>query len=215
MNSNRTPLRTAIDGAWSLFLKGLLTLLPIALTLAIFNVSFKILKRWLAPLSHIQPPFITGLPFSEVIVALVVIFLVGIILDVFLLHWLVHAFEKLISRIPLVRPIYAGIKQLVHAFNPQDKISFKQVVLVEFPRKGIYSLGFLTSQLPSDLLKDGDHTYFSVFVPTTPNPTTGFFLVVAPEHFTLVNLSRQEAMALIISGGIIQPERFTQKQEQP
>ena len=110
-----------------------------------------------------------------------------------------------------MRPIYGGIKQLVQAFNPHDNVSFKHVVLVEFPRKGIYSMGFMTSEMPAELTPDQATTYYNIFVPTTPNPTSGFFLVAAKENVHIVNISRQEAMALIISGGTIQPERFTQK----
>src|SRR5262249_46797328 len=103
---------------------------------------------------------------------------------------------------------YIGIKQLVQAFNPHDKQSFKQVVLIEFPRPGIYSIGFITSDVNPEISPHSDRRYYNVFVPTTPNPTTGFFFMVAQECVTIINISPKEAMALIISGGIIQPEQF-------
>lgn len=198
---------------WSLFVSGLLTLLPITLTIAIFNVSFKILKGWLAPIRNFEPELLRAIPFSELFLVLIFIVLIGIVLKVFILQTLIHALERIVFKMPLVRTLYSGIKQLVHAFNPQDKVSFKRVVLIEFPRQGIYSVGFLTSELPEELSPEKSKAYFNIFVPTTPNPTTGFFFMVSREHFLETQLSRQEAMALIISGGIIQPERFTKSQE--
>lgn len=196
---------------WSIFLKGFLTLLPITLTVAVLNLSFRILKNWLRPIYNLEPEFLKQVPFSEFLLTFFFILLIGIILNVFLLHSFWTAFENLIGKIPLVRPIYAGIKQLVQAFNPHDNGSFKHVVLIEFPRQGIYSIGFMTSEAPTDLSPDTKTTYYNVFIPTTPNPTAGFFLIIPKENVQITTLSRQEAMALIISGGIIQPERFTQK----
>ena len=136
------------------------------------------------------------------------IFFVGVILRVLVLRSIIHSTENLIAKIPLVRPVYSGIKQLVQALGVQDKRSFKKVVLIEFPRHGMYSLGFLTSELVSQLSPDQEQKYFSIFVPTTPNPTSGYFVVLPEDAIKIVDLSHQEAMALIISGGIIQPDRF-------
>ena len=103
------------------------------------------------------------------------------------------------------------MKKLVQAFSVQDKISFKQVVLVEFPRLGIYSLGLLTSELRQDLAPDKDKKFFNIFIPTTPNPTSGYFVILPQDQVTIIDITRQEAMAMIISGGIIQPERFSKE----
>jgi uncharacterized membrane protein len=102
--------------------------------------------------------------------------------------------------------VYSGIKKLVDAFSFQDKVSFTKVVRVEFPRPGIYSIGFLANQVDTTIAPNTDKKYFSIFIPTTPNPTSGFLIVAPEEQITILNLSRQEAMAMIISGGIIQPD---------
>ena len=196
---------------WSIFLNGFLTLLPITLTVAILNLSFRILKNWLKPIYNLEPEWLRAF-LSEFLLTFFFILLVGLILNIFFLHSLWATFETVIGKIPLVRPIYAGIKQLVQAFNPHDNGSFKHVVLIEFPRQGAYSIGFMTSDTPLELSPDDKTSYYNVFIPTTPNPTAGFFLILPKENVKITNLSRQEAMALIISGGIIQPERFTQKQ---
>lgn len=192
---------------WFLFISGLLTILPLMLTVALFSFTFGLLSRWLAPLQAFEPEFLKIIPFSSIIVAVVLIFLLGLIVKLFVLDSLIHTIEHLIFKIPLLRPIYSGFKQLVKAFNPHDDLTFKKVVFVEFPRPGIYSLGFLTSELATEFTPDIKEKYFNVFVPTTPNPTSGFFFMVAESNIKLSSLTRQEAMALIISGGIIQPER--------
>lgn len=205
-----------LHGTWTIFLNGLFTLLPLTLTIALFRFTFKLLKSWLQPVERlIERTFLIDIPHSEILIVLLFIFLVGLILHFFFLKQLIHAVEELIFRIPLVRPVYSGIKQLVAAFNlkEDDKLTIKRVVLVEFPRTGIYSVGFLTGELPTELAPNKEHKYFNVFIPTTPNPTTGFYIVVPENELIEVDLTRQEGMSLIISGGIILPDRFSPKKE--
>lgn len=208
-----TRINDAIMGfirtVWSLFLTGLLAILPLTITIVIFNISFKFIKGWLAPLQKVDMPLLKAIPHYEIFLVILIILLIGAILQVFVLRSLINYVESLIMRIPLVRPIYSGIKQLVDAFSSQDKVTFKQVVILEFPLEGVYSVGFLTGEMPQALTPNSSIKYFNVFVPTTPNPTTGFFIIVPENKIKVTQLSRQEAMALIISGGIICPERFT------
>lgn len=201
-------LNACMDFIWSLFLHGLLTILPITVTLAIFNVSFKLLKSWLEPVTQFCPTYLICIPHVEIFVAIILIFLVGTILKLFMLRSLVHTLEALVLKLPIIRTVYRGVQQLVNAFNPQDQISFKQVVYVEFPREGVYSVGFLTSEMPPELAPATDTSYVSVFIPTTPMPTSGFFILIARHKIMSTRLTHQEAIAMIISGGIIHPERF-------
>lgn len=193
---------------WLLFLNGLLTILPIAFTIVVFSISFRLITSWLEPIKGIQPAFLQKIPHAEIILVVVAIFLIGTILKVFILKRIIHAIEDIIAKIPIIRPIYMGIKQLVKAFSLQDKITFKQVVIIEFPRKGIFCIGFLTSELPSELAPNVEEKFLNVYVPTTPNPTSGYFVILPEKDVRVVDITRQEAMAMIISGGIIQPERF-------
>lgn len=201
---------SCIKYVWLLFINGLLTLLPIIITLSVFNFLFKIMKSWLAPLNKLLDliPYLSIIPHAEIILAILIIFGAGIILKSFLIRSLLSTFETLVEYVPLVRPVYTGIKKLVHAFSPTDTATFKDVVLVEFPRKGMYSIGFKTTQMAKDISPDQEHDFYNIFVPTTPNPTTGYFIIVKQEDFTSIDLTTQEAMALIISGGIVQPPRF-------
>lgn len=197
---------------WKLFFNGLLAILPLTITIAILHLFYKIIKAWVDPIHDfvIQHPLLKTfpIPYIEIIIIVVGIFAIGAILNVVILRTIVHKGEKLIDKLPLARTIYPGIKQLIGAFSAQDKETFKKVVLVEFPKKGIYSIGFLTSELPAELSPTQEGPFFTVFVPTTPNPTSGFFLVLTQQEIHATDLTRQEAMALIISGGIVQPDRY-------
>jgi len=210
-----TEKKTFTQKLWHImrgyFLNGLLILLPISLTIAILNVGFKIFKSWLHPIYELEPEFLQRIPYSEFFVTLFFIFIVGALFKIFVLDALVHALESVLLKIPLLNPIYSGIKQLVHAFTAQDTLSFQTVILVEFPRKGMYSVGFITSEVPRQIAPNTAVKYYTVFIPTTPNPTTGYFIFVPEDEVTVTDLTRQEAMSLIISGGIVKPTRFNEK----
>jgi uncharacterized membrane protein len=212
-----TGYKKILHNAWSIFLNGLFTLLPVTLTIALFRFSFKLLKGWLQPIEQlIERTFLIDIPHSEILIVILFIFFVGLVLHFFFLKQLIHGLEELIFRIPLVRPVYSGIKQLVAAFNiKEDSLTIKRVVLVEFPHDGIYSVGFLTGELPQELAPTQEEKYFNVFIPTTPNPTTGFYIIIPEKKLIEVNLTRQEGMSLIISGGIILPERFGSRAKAP
>ncbi len=200
-----------LDFIKSIFFNGLLIILPIALTVAVFTFFFRLLKSWLAPLYRLEPLYLQAIPHSEFILVLLLILITGAVFRFFFLQRFLHMIERIALKIPLLNPIYSGIKQLVQAFTVPDKLTFQKVVLVEFPRTGLYSVGFLTSEVPSAISPHPTKRYFKVFIPTTPNPTTGFLVAVEENEIISVDLSRQEAMSLIISGGIIQPERFAKK----
>jgi len=193
---------------WGLFLSGLITLLPIALTFVIFTLAYQLLEGWLEPIRKFRPTLFETIPYSELLLILAIVLFFGILLRVLFLRSIVHSVERMIAKIPLVRPVYTGIKQLVHAFSAQDKLSFKKVVLIEFPRPGMYSIGFLTSEVARQLPPSKDEKFFSIFVPSTPTPITGYLVMLPEKDIRVLDLSHQEAMALIISGGIIQPDRF-------
>lgn len=214
-NTNNTEKKTFTNLIWyklrGYFFNGLLILLPISLTIAIIKLGFTIFKSWLKPIYDLEPEYLQQIPYSEFFVTLFFIFLVGALFKIFVLEPLVQAIEAVLMKIPLLNPIYSGIKQLVHAFTAQDTLSFQTVILVEFPRKGMYSVGFITSEVPRQISPNEDKKFFTVFIPTTPNPTTGYFIFAPEDEITVTDLTRQEAMSLIISGGIVKPTRFSEK----
>jgi len=214
----RSPLRKQLkrmfNALWNVFIDGFFTLLPLCLTVGIFSFSFSLLKSLLSPLQGLGIPYLDVIPHHEFLLVLTIIMLAGLFLKTFVLRSLLDFFESVFSKIPLVRPIYMSVKQLVDAFSPGDNPTFKKIVLVEFPRKGIYSIGFLTTEIPTQLMPaTKKETYYSIFVPMTPNPTNGFFIAITADDFTEIDLTTQEAMALVMSGGIIQPERFKKNEQ--
>jgi len=198
----------------SLFIKGLLFLLPIAITFSLLNFCFNLIISWLIPLRKLHIPALEIIPYYELLVVLAFILLVGIFIKAFIFKPFIKIIEDVFAQIPLLSTVYFGTKQLIEAFSGQNKTSFKDVVYVEFPRAGIYSIGFLTSQAPQEIAPHTNDIYYNIYIPTTPNPTTGFFIVVTKDQFYPANLTRQEAISLIISGGILQPDRHKKKQEE-
>jgi uncharacterized membrane protein len=206
----KTFTRRFFDYFKEIFLDGLLTILPITITLALFVFFFRLLKNWLTPISILIPTKFQTIPHSEIILVLLLILLIGAIFKTFLIRSFVNFVESIFFRIPLMNPVYSGIKQLVQAFTMPEQVTFKKVVLIEFPRTGVYSIGFLTREVPNEM-SPGSRKYVNIYIPTTPNPTTGYLIMVPDGDFIIIDITRQEAMSLIISGGIIQPERFFKK----
>ena len=191
---------------WVIFLNGLFTLLPIVMTLGLFAFTVKMINSWFRPLCLFIPICFQGIPGSQLLLVLSIIFLTGLVIKLFFLQPLIHTLEEIFFKIPLMRQVYSGIKQIVHAFTVQDEVAFQKVVLIPFPSSKTYSLRFLTGQVPPVIMQS-DKRYFNVFVPTTPNPTSGFLVQVPEDELKVIDITRQEAMSLIISGGIIKPER--------
>lgn len=194
-----------------LFVTGFLTLLPFTITYTVFAVSFKVIKNLFEPLIWVQNkiPYIRDIPHAEIMLALVIIILAGMILRSFIIQSLFQVFESQLNRIPFIRPVYNSTKQLVNAFSPKETDSFQKVVIVEFPSKGSFSFGFQTSEVPSQFAPGNSTEFCGVFVPTSPNPTSGYFIMVKKEQVQVVDIPPQEAMALIISGGIVYPQQHT------
>jgi len=214
-----------------LFMHGFFTLLPLAITIGIIRFAFRLIKSTLAPVYQLEPSSLKQIPNSEIFVAIIVIFVLGILCDLFLLDVIRHVEQSILNRIPFLRQIYFGAKQLVNALNPKKDHNSATVVIIEYPRPGLYSIGFVTNVMPAQFFADTAHNpgssghsgpanasnpdfplfnpaekHYSVFVPSVPNPATGHYLVVPARDCKPSGLSRHEALTLIASGGIIQPD---------
>lgn len=219
MKTHKTLFSAFLSQIKSLFISGLLTILPLALTVTLFVFLYRTIRHWFRPVYNILPDFLKAIPLSELLIVVLLIIGLGFILRVFVIHPLIESAERVFGRLPLVRQVYFGIKQLIHALNPKKEDErFRSVVLVEFTRKGTYSIGFLTSDAPSGLVHASvqeEHglkrDYYNVFIPHTPLPTSGFFILVPVDECIPTTLTHQEAMTIVISGGIIQPDRFVKK----
>jgi uncharacterized membrane protein len=120
---------------------------------------------------------------------------------------LLRAWERLLSRVPIARTIYGGVKQLLEAIFTRDRQSqFNRVVLIEYPRKGIYAIAFTTGPARGRVQEATERRVINCFLPTTPNPTSGFYLLVPDDEVIEVSLSVEEAFKLIMSAGMVSPE---------
>lgn len=121
-------------------------------------------------------------------------------------RWLLEFGEGTLLRIPLAGSVYKTLKQLLETFLRDNSSRFRRVVLVEYPRPGLYALGFVTGVLASSLQADFEDTMLSVFIPTAPNPTTGWYAVVPETSVRDIDLSVEDAFRTIISAGIVSPD---------
>jgi uncharacterized membrane protein len=142
------------------------------------------------------------------LLALFLISVVGLIARNYLGRKLIEWVDTFILRVPLLNKIYGTTKQVNDAFTSGGKTSFKTVVMVEFPRAGMYSVGFLTSEVHEAILRKTGENSVCVFVPTTPNPTAGFLVLVPKDQVTQLDMSVADAFKFIISLGSISPENI-------
>ncbi|OGW14434.1 MAG: hypothetical protein A3K09_03990 [Nitrospinae bacterium RIFCSPLOWO2_12_FULL_47_7] len=194
------------------FIAGLLITLPIAFTFFILSFLFKGLDNSLSPLFTELLIFL-GAPVAKdfqipgvgVFMTLVIIFFVGVLATNIFGEKLVHWGESIVARIPVVRSIYTGVKQVVTTIIQTDANAFSKCVLVEFPRKGVYALGFITSEAKGEIQMKTEEQVCNVFVPTTPNPTSGFLIFIPQNELIDMEMSIEDGLKLIISGGIVVP----------
>jgi len=134
-------------------------------------------------------------------ITIVLIYLIGVIASNVGGKRLISYGESLLAKVPLVRPIYTGIKQIVEGFSTPSKTGFMQVVFLEFPRKGIWTIGFITNESPAQ----SGETQLNIFIPTSPNPTSGFLQITKEEEVIRTDISVDEALKMIVSAGRVSP----------
>ena len=186
------------------FFAGIVVLIPIGitvyLTIIIISISSKILPKEINP-NHYLPYKIPGL---EIIISLFLITIIGWLSLSFLGKRMLELFNKILKRIPIVRTIYSAIGQMIETFSQSDK-ERKNVVLVEYPRKGSWAVGFATKDNVGEIANKTNKNLVNVFVPTTPNPTSGFLLMFPKEDIIYLNISFEEASKFIVSAGTSNP----------
>jgi len=193
----------------NIFITGLLITLPIAITFFILKFLFENLDA-LSPvftdlLIQVGAPIPEGfrIPFLGFFMTFLIILVVGVLTTNIFGKQIVHLGETLVEKIPFVRRIYSGTKQVVVAFANTDTDSFKKVVLIEFPRKGIHAIGFVTGEARGEVQEHTHGQVINVFIPTTPNPTSGFLVFSPPEEVQEIAMSIEDGVKYVISGGIV------------
>ena len=191
------------------FLSGLLVFLPVVITLwflgwviGLLDSVLDVLPAGLHP-NHYLPFAIPGL---GAVVTIGLILFLGFLTKGVATRRFLAAWDSIFVQIPVFRGVYTAVQKLAQTFLGQSQSS-RQVVMIEYPRKGIYTVGFAMGRAWHELEKNNETPLINVFVPTTPNPTSGFYLLIPANEVAPLEMSMEEALKLITSGGLITPER--------
>ncbi len=190
------------------FVTGLLIWVPLAITAWVLSLIVGTMDQSLRLLpASIHPRHLFGfdIPGVGAIVTLLAIFLTGVAAANFIGQRLVVWWERLLARIPVVNTIYHSVKQVSDTLFSSSGNAFRKALLVEYPRKGSWTIAFLTGQPGGDVVNHLEGEYVSVYVPTTPNPTSGFFLMMPKADVVELDMSVDEALKYIISMGVVAP----------
>ncbi|MBM7623161.1 DUF502 domain-containing protein [Sporohalobacter salinus] len=184
---------------------GLIILLPLVVTVYIITGIFSAVDGFLRPVIELViGRSVYGLGF---ILTIFVILGVGIIGTNVLGKRLIEFGEKFLTKIPVVKDIYVTVQQIINALFLKNKTAFRKVVIVEYPRKGLYQVGFITSDGVGEVQQNTDEKIVNVFIPTTPNPTSGMLILVPHKDITYLDMTVEEGMKFIISGGTVVSEK--------
>lgn len=179
---------------------GLLVAFPLVVTVFFGRFLFDLVDRWADPISMYV--FERRMPGIGAALFVVLIFVLGVLAHNVLGRRVLRIGDRLFARIPILRSIYLGTREVTRAFAGERTKSFRRVVLVPFPYQGVWSMAFVTGEF-EEATPAGPRRLVSVFMPTTPNPTTGFFLVYPEASLKPTNLTVEEALRMVISGGLV------------
>jgi len=191
------------------FVTGLLILVPLAITLWVVNLIIGTMDQSLLLLPmRWRPETLIGfyIPGLGTILTLLIIFLTGLATRNFVGNRVVQAWEAVVIRIPVVKTIYSSVKQVSDTLFSSSGNAFRKALLVEYPRKGCWTIAFLTGVPGGDVKNHLQGDYVSLYVPTTPNPTSGFFLMVPRADTVELNMSVDAALKYIVSMGVVSPD---------
>ena len=182
------------------FITGVVVLIPIGFTLYLskflIGLSSKVIPQNINPNNYL--PY--SIPGIEIIISIILITIVGGFSLSFLGKRILKLIDDLFKRIPFLRTIYSAVLQMTETFSKKDNDK-KSVVLVEYPRKGVWAVGFATKENKGEMAKKTNQTLINVFVPTTPNPTSGFLLMFPIDEVIYLNMNFEEASKFIVSAG--------------
>lgn len=192
------------------FLTGIIVAGPLAVTVYITTWIIGLIDSWFKPLipAGMFPEWLApyNIPGLGVLVALFSLTLLGFLTANLVGRWLLGFGETILGRMPVVRGLYKGVKQVFETLFSQQGTSFRKVGLIEYPGKGLWSIVFISAPPEGDVKTAlGEDDYVSCFLPCTPNPTTGFFLYIKKTDVLELNISTDDAAKLVMSAGLIQP----------
>jgi uncharacterized membrane protein len=188
---------------------GLLVWLPLAATVFVIRLLITLMDRTILLIPpEFRPENVLGfsIPGFGIIVGVFILLITGMLAANLFGRKLVAFWESILGRIPLVRSVYSSVKQVTETLFTSNSKSFRKVILIEFPRKGTWSVGFLSNRGMQKAIDAAGQELISVFVPTTPNPTTGFLMMVPASELIELDLTIEEAFKYIMSMGVVVPE---------
>lgn len=191
------------------FITGLLVLVPLFITIWVLTILIGIMDQslWLLPYSW-RPEALFGMsvPGVGALLTLGIIFFTGLVATNFFGRRIILFWEALLSRVPVVKSIYYSVKQVSDTLFSDSGQAFRKALLVQYPREGSWTIAFLTGKPGGDVANHLEGDYVSVYVPTTPNPTSGFFLMMPKEDVIELKMSVDDALKYIVSMGVVVPE---------
>ncbi len=202
---------------------GLLVVIPLAttiwltITIASWVIDFLTeIPKQLNPFDGFDPLVTNFLNITVgLAVPLLFILLIGLMARNIFGRWLLDVGERVLQAIPLAGPIYKTLQQILETFFKDSKTKFRRVVMVEYPRQGVWSLGFVTGTISDRLQSRFPKKMLNVFIPTTPNPTSGWYAIVSEDDVIDVAISIEDAFKVLISGGIVSPSEFAIEEIKP
>ena len=194
----------------SWFLTGILVMTPLILTIYVAWAFITFVDNLVVPLVPFDYRPSNYLPFSIPGLGLILVFIfttfVGLLATGLFGRTLIRIWENILNRMPVVRSVYSAIKQILETVMATQSDAFRQAVLVQYPRKDIWAIGFVTGSTKGEVGKRVDKKMVNVFMPTTPNPTSGFLLFFPEEDLIFLNMSVEDALKLVVSGGMVVPK---------
>ena len=191
------------------FLAGILVTSPILITAYVTWLIVTFVDTQVAGMLPESLDFTTKLPHQipgiGLIISIITITFIGAITPGFIGRTLLKAGERILNKMPVVRSIYGAIKQIMETVMSTNSDSFREVVLVEYPRKGIWVIGFVTGETKGEVQSLTKDKVINIFVPTTPNPTSGFLLFIPQKDLVYMDMKVEDAIKMVISGGIVTP----------
>ena len=196
------------------FITGLLILVPLAITLWVLHAIISTMDQSLLLLPvEWRPEKLVGFKVLGIgtILTLLIVFVTGLLAQNFIGNYVIKAWESLLQRIPIVSSIYSSVKQVSDTLFSSSGNAFRKAVLIEYPRRECWTIGFLTGVPGGDVVNHLKGDFVSVYVPTTPNPTSGFFLMLPRDQAIELDMSVDAALKYIVSMGVVAPEHLPTK----
>ncbi len=205
----REPHKGIMGRLRAYFLAGVLVTAPISITIYIAWLIVSFIDAAVNPLIPERYNPETYLPFAlpglGVVILLVILTLIGAVTAGFVGRSLIRVYDTLLARMPVIRSVYSALKQIIETILAQQSAAFRQAVLVEYPRPGLWAIAFITGRTEGEVQNLTADEMINVFLPTTPNPTSGFLLFVPKSDLVPLSMSVEEAIKMVISGGIVTP----------